>query len=230
MNLSKFHPQRFWSTESGLTALLVFTLVYLIVLMTLSEFSFGSVVVRLFFSFVIVTGVLTTFKQKWLHGFAVVLAAATLAISWVQEIRPGWVLALLTAGLSLSFVGLLLATLANQVFRGGRVTGHRIRGAIVSVPASGALWALLYQIVALTIPQAFDLPEELTGSRPYILFRQLIYFSFITLSTTGYGDITPIHPVARLLAMFEAMVGQLYLAITLARLVSLEVMYRQEKL
>jgi hypothetical protein len=115
MNLSKLHPQRFWSTDNGLTALLVFTLMYLIVLMTLSEFSFGSVVARL-------------------------------------------------------------------------------------------------------------------GSDPEALQRQLAYFSYITLTSTGYGDITPVHPVARLLAMFEALAGQLYLAITLARLVSLEIMHRQEKL
>ena len=198
--------------------------------MTLSEFSFGSVVARLFFSLVIVAGVLTTFKQKWLHGFAIVLAAAILALNLVEAIRPGWVVALLTAGLSLIYVGLLLATLVLQVFREGPVTGHRISGAIVVYLLLGALWALLYQMVALTIPQAFRLPEELAGGSPDALLRQLTYFSYITLTSTGYGDITPVHPVARLLAMFEALVGQLYLAITLARLVSLEVMHRQEKL
>jgi hypothetical protein len=230
MNLSKLHPRHFWSTESGLTALLVFILVYLIVLMTLSEFSFGSVVVRLFFSIVIVAGVLTTFEQKWLHGFAVVLAAAILTLSWVEEIRPGRVVALLTAGLSLIFVWLLLTTLVFQVFRAGQVTGHRISGAIVVYLLLGALWALLYQLTALIIPQAFRLPEDLAGSDPDMLQRLLMYFSFITLTSTGYGDITPVHPVARLLAMLEALVGQLYLAITLARLVSLEIMHRQEKL
>jgi voltage-gated potassium channel Kch len=57
----------------------------------------------------------------------------------------------------------------------------------------------------------------------------LTYFSFITLTTTGYGDITPVYPVARLLTMFEALVGQLYPAITLARLVSLAVMHQKAK-
>ena len=89
---------------------------------------------------------------------------------------------------------------------------------------------MLYQLAALTIPQAFRLPEDLAGGGPDALQRLLMYFSFITLTSTGYGDITPVHPVARLLAMFEALAGQLYLAITLARLVSLEIMHRQEKL
>ncbi len=55
----------------------------------------------------------------------------------------------------------------------------------------------------------------------------MVCFSFITLATLGYGDITPVHPVARLLAMFEALVGQLYPAITPARLVSLEIIHRR---
>lgn len=229
MNLSRLNPRNFWSTESGLTALLVFTLVYLIILTTFSDFSFGSVVTRVFFSFIVVAGALTTFKQKWIHGVAIALAIAVLAINVVEEIRPGRVAAIVNAGLSLMYLGLLLATLVLQVFRGGRVSGHRIAGAIVVYLLLGVVWAKLYQMAALTIPQGFRFSEELTGSHPDTLLHQLTYFSFITLTTTGYGDITPVHPVTRLLAMFEALTGQLYLAITLARLVSLEVMHRQEK-
>ncbi len=93
----------------------------------------------------------------------------------------------------------------------------------------GVAWALLYQVVALTIPQAFRLSENMMGRDPDALHRLFVYFSFITLTTTGYGDITPVHPVARMLTMLEALVGQLFPAITLARLVSLAVMHQKEK-
>jgi hypothetical protein len=116
-----------------------------------------------------------------------------------------------------------------QVFGEGPVTGHRIRGAIVVYLLLGVMWALLYQVVALTIPQAFRLPEDLAGSDPDALQRQLTYFSYITLTTTGYGDITPVHPVAKMLTMFEALTGQLFLAITIARLVALAVMSPKEE-
>jgi hypothetical protein len=227
MQLQKLHPQHFWSSDRGLTALLGFILVYLIVLNTLSDFSFGSLVIRLFFFLIVVAGVLGTFKRKWVHAVAIGLAVAILAVNFLEEIRPGRALAMFNTVLSLIYVGLLLATLVLQVFRAGPVTVHRISGAIVVYLLLGALWALLYQLVALAIPQAFRLPEELAGN-PDALQRQLSYFSFITLTTTGYGDITPVHPVARLLVMLEALTGQLYLAITLARLVSLEVMHRKE--
>ena len=187
-------------------------------------------VARVFFSLVIVAGVVATFQQRWLHGFAIFLAVASLAVNWVVEIRPGGPLTMLDAGISLIYLGFLLVTTVLQVFQEGPVSGHRIRGAIVIYLLLGALWALLYQLVALTIPQAFRLTEELAGSDPGSLQRLLMYFSYITLTSTGYGDITPVHPVARLLAMFEALAGQLYLAIILARLVSLAVMHQKEKL
>jgi hypothetical protein len=91
------------------------------------------------------------------------------------------------------------------------------------------MWAFTYQVVALTIPQAFRLPEGLIAGEPDALRRELTYFSVVTLTTTGYGDITPVHPVARTLAMLEALVGQLYPAIVLAWLVSLAIMHRKEK-
>jgi hypothetical protein len=228
MNLSRLHPRHFWSTESGLTGLLIFFLGYLIFLFSLSDFSFGRLVARLFFSLIIVAGVVTTFKQRWLHGFAIVLAVAILALTWMEEIRPGVTLTILNAGLSLIFLGFLLAVVGAQVFGEGKVTGHRIRGAIVVYLLLGILWALLYQVVVLTIPQAFRLPEGLPGN-PDALHRMFTYFSFITLTTTGYGDISPAHPLARLLTMLEALVGQLYPAITLARLVSLAVMHQKVK-
>jgi Ion channel len=228
MNLSRLHPRHFWSTENGLTGLLIFLLGYLIVLFSLSEFSFGMLVARLLFSLIIVAGVITTFKQRWLHGFVILLAVASLALNWLEEIQPGGALTTLNASLSLIYLGFLLAMVVVQVFGEGPVTGHRIRGAIVVYLLLGGIWALLYQLVVLTIPQAFRLPEGLAGD-PNALQRLFMYFSFITLTTTGYGDISPVHPMARLLTMFEALVGQLYPAITLARLVSLAVMHQKEK-
>ena len=228
MHLSRLHPRHFWFNETGLTALLIFFLGHLIVVTTLAEFSFGRLLSYVLFSFIIVSGVVATFKQRWLHGIVIALALVLLVLNWVEQFQPGGVLTILNTSLSLIFLGFLFAVLIAQVFKDGPVTGHRIRGAVVVYLLLGGFWALLYQLVALIIPGAFRLPEEFAGN-PDALLRLLTYFSYITLTTTGYGDITPIHPVARLLAMFEAMGGQLYLTITLARLVSLAARHQEEK-
>jgi len=229
MNPSRLHPRHFWADETGLTSLLIFSLGYFIVLNSLGEFWFGRLVANIFFSLIIVAGVLTTFKQRWLSFLVIVLAVVSLALNWAEEFRLVEGLAVLTTVLSLIYLGILLALVIAQVFRDGPVTAHRIRGAILIYLLLGVMWAFTYQVVALTIPQAFRLPEGLTAGAPDALRRELTYFSVVTLTTTGYGDITAVHPVARTLVMLEALVGQLYPAIVLAWLVSLAIMHQKEK-
>jgi hypothetical protein len=229
MRLSRLHPRHLWSDESTLTALLVVSLGYFIVLNSMSEFRFGRLLAHILFSFIIVAGVLTTFKKMWLSFAVISLGAVSLLLNWAEEIQPGQVVGVLTAASSLIYLGMLLAVVITQVFRRGLVNAHRIRGAIVIYVLLGVMWAFTYQVIALTIPQAFRLPGELSIGNPDSLRREMIYFSFITLTTTGFGDITAVHPVARTLVMLEALVGQLYPAIVLAWLVSLAIMHQKEK-
>jgi hypothetical protein len=229
MNPSRLHPRHFWADETGLTSLLIFSLGYFIVLNSMGEFWFGRLLAHIFFSLVFVAGVVTTFKQRWLSFLVIALAVTSLALIWVEEIRPVEGLAVLTTSLILIYLGILLALLIAQVFREGPVTSHRIRGAILIYLLLGVMWAFAYQVVALTIPQAFRLPEGLIAGAPDAFRRELTYFSVVTLTTTGYGDITAVHPVARTLVMLEVLVGQLYPAIVLAWLVSLAIMHQKEK-
>jgi hypothetical protein len=211
----------FWVAESGLTALLVVTLAYTFFTCALSHFRFGALIGHLLFSLIIITGVSVTFKQLWLRFLVIVLALASLSLIWLQHIyRHVWVLTMLSALSGLVFLVMLLAVLIVQVFRRGAVTPHRIRGAIVVYLLLGGLWALFYFIVALFMPQAFHWPEGMLADDVRAVQQILTYFSFTTLTTTGFGDVTPAIPLTRTLAMFEALAGQLYLVITLARLVS----------
>lgn len=212
-----------------MTSLLIFFLAYLFVVCALTEFSCGDLVADFFFSLIIVAGVQTTFKQRWVRVFVIGLAVITLAITWQQEIHPVAGLAILNTVLRLVFLGFLFAVLIVQVFGAGPVTAQRIRGAIVVYLLLGGMWSLLYSLVALTTPHSFHLPEGLATGDSAALGRVLTYFSFTTLTTTGFGDITPIRPLSRTLVMFEALTGQLYLVITLARLVSQAIMGQKER-
>jgi hypothetical protein len=229
MKLAKLHPRHFWADETGLTGLLIFSLGYFIILNSMGELWLGRLLAHIFFSLVIVTGVITTFKKRWLGFVVIVLAVVSLTLNWAEDFRIVEGLAVLTNGLSLIYLGILLAVVIAQVFRDGPVTAHRIRGAILIYLLLGVMWAFAYQVLALTIHQAFRLPEGLSAGDPDGLWRELTYFSFVTLTTTGYGDITAVHPVARTLVMLEALVGQLYPAIVLAWLVSLAIMHQKEK-
>jgi hypothetical protein len=85
--------------------------------------------------------------------------------------------------------------------------------------------SFIFFVVAFTIPHAFNWPEGMVTGDLQEVQQALTYFSFITLTTTGFGDVTPAIYLTRSLAMFEALAGQLYLVVTLTRLVSLAVVY-----
>ena len=123
----------------------------------------------------------------------------------------GWLL----AGVSLAFV------VARAVFAPGIVTLHRIVGAVLLYLTIGVIFVALFGLVTLVEPHAFS------GLPPFkddlSVAGDLVYFSFVTLTSVGYGDIVPLHPYARSLANIEAIIGQLYPATLLARLVTLEI-------
>jgi hypothetical protein len=110
------------------------------------------------------------------------------------------------------------------VFSDGRVTGHRIRGAIVIYLNIGLAFAFLDHLLYRFNPQAYahmDAQHSL---------GQMLYFSLSALTCAGFGDIVGVHPLARSLATLEAVTGQLYVSTFIAALVGLRVSYRQRRL
>lgn len=118
-----------------------------------------------------------------------------------------------TVGAALAYV------VARAVFAPGRVTYHRITGAVLLYLTIGQIFVGLYGMVDLVVTHS--LSGVSVAEAPKLL-SDLIYFSFSMLTTVGYGDIVPVHPVARSLSSVEAIIGQLYPATLLARLVTLE--------
>ena len=108
---------------------------------------------------------------------------------------------------------------ARAVFAGGGITYHRIVGAILLYLLIAVAFATLFAILGLSIP---DTIKGIEFQDDAALASSLFYLSFVTLTSTGYGDIVPIHPLARSLCNIESIIGQLYPATILARLVTLE--------
>ena len=120
-----------------------------------------------------------------------------------------WLIIAITLGL----------VVAQAVFKRGRVTYHRIIGAILVYLLIAVAFASLFIFVGLSIQDAI---KGITFEDDQSLASTVIYMSFVTLTSTGYGDIVPVHPLARSLCNIESVIGQLYPATLLARLVTLE--------
>ncbi len=115
----------------------------------------------------------------------------------------------------IAFHAVICGALLGRAFRPGRVTFHRILGAVSAYVLLAVAWGTAYQLVLVLRPGAIQ-----AGSGPASL-DDAMWLSFVTITTTGYGDVLPVAKVARSLAALEALVGVLYPAVLIARLVSL---------
>ena len=121
--------------------------------------------------------------------------------------------------------GALTWVVARAVYAPGRVTLHRVQGAVVLYLNFAIIFGSAYRLLWDLIPTAFaNLAAPASGPSQ---IETMLYFSLTTLTTTGFGDIAPVHPFARSLANLEAIIGQLYPATILARLVTLELEHRR---
>jgi voltage-gated potassium channel Kch len=114
----------------------------------------------------------------------------------------------------------LIWVVAHALYAPGSITFHRLQGAVVVYLSVATIFANAFGLVWQLIPGAFaNLPPAAPGASE---FATTLYFSLATLTTTGYGDIVPLNPFARSLASLESVIGPFYLAITVARLVTME--------
>jgi hypothetical protein len=210
-----------WWQEWGLTAMLVSLVLALFVASPLAATGVvGAVLFDVLFAGVLVSGVVAFSRRRML---AVCVALATFATFTLRWLGHGAV-SVWNDALSIVALTILTGLVLEHVFRAGPITGDRVRGAVLAYLLIGLVWTFAYQIAHRLAPGSFRFTE--TGVTPEVFMHGLGYFSFVTLTTLGYGDITPLHPVARSLAVAEALVGQLYPAILIGRLVSLQISAR----
>ncbi|MEH6551805.1 MAG: potassium channel family protein [Pseudomonadales bacterium] len=146
------------------------------------------------------------------------LALPALLISWWPGIEQYSSLSLLNDVLYGGFLIFISIRIFSYMLAANRVTLNMLYAAVCQYLIIGLIWAFVYSLIARLSGEAF------TGALQYsdgYAIRDLMYFSYITLTTVGYGDILPVSSAARSWAMMEGIVGQFYLAIIMARLVSL---------
>ena len=215
------HGWRKWvNTYHSLAALLFFLIGYGFIIYPLACAKDTTNPLAAFaFSVVLMLGVLATTRHKAVRTAMVVLAAFAFTSRWLHFLIPAHAVHVMAASVSILFFGVLSFLIIQRVFRGGGITIFRIYGAIAVYVILGILWGELFVLVYLFEPSSFYFqPSSQFGEPPV---SELLYFSFTTLTTLGFGDILPVHPMARALTNLEALVGQLYPAVLLARLVTL---------
>jgi hypothetical protein len=219
---------RLWATDIALTMLLIFLLAYILFLYPLGWVGSFRPLPTVFFSLILITGAITGCRNRILRTLVFSWGLLTFILLWVRYLFPSQTLVFAANCLAIFFLVLLASLIVSQCLRQGITTSHRIMGAVAAYLLVGIIWALAYHLAALWIPEAFSIPGPSAPGGRESLQSQLFYFSFVTLTTIGYGDIAAVHPVVRMLVILEGVIGQLFPAILIARLVSLHVQSGQK--
>jgi Ion channel len=211
--------------ERALTALVVFEAVGLFVVVPLAAKNAVPIALEAVLTTALMAAVLVVVWGSRAAGVAMILAATVeLLALFLRVTHPSERTEALDFAAALVFLVTLTAVVGIAVFGPGRVTVHRVLGAIAIYLNVAAAFALAYRVIDAFTVGAFAGKALGTGDHT---IQALVYFSFMTLTTSGYGDIVPVDPLARSAASLEAVIGQLFPATLLARLITLELENRR---
>lgn len=219
---------KIWHSKNNFLFLLAALLSFFILNSFLFSHQAGMYLSGLLFTVIIMLSVSALYRGRrflhWLMGLALL---AWLAF-FLAHVFPDSCLHIIDYVLSSLFFAVVTYLVIEHVMRQPVVSANTIYGAICGYLLLGVAFAFLYGLIY----NVFSVSFYLSDGRPLELIRpmqELNYYSFVTLTTVGYGDITPVLPIARTFSWMEAALGQIYLTVLIARLVSLQVAERKHQ-
>jgi len=191
-------------------------------------------IIELLFNLLLIIGINLVSRNKKIVTTSLLLAVMAIIIVWFDYIlhsRPLLLFGLLTETV---FACIAVITIIQHVLQYKKVTEDKIYGAMSAYLLIGIVWSLIYSIIELADPNSFFFANGFIINQQILAphrfyFSQFLYFSFVTISTLGYGDIVPVSGPARLFSSLEAITGQLYVAVLIARLVGLHISHTHLK-
>jgi hypothetical protein len=209
----------FWTKESGLSSMLVLLFVmHFIIIPLFSTYSSFITIINIFWMLFLIAGIITLSKSKKRTILLSIVPFLFVLFNWISVFERTPFVLLTDVVLTVATFALLIVLVMIKVFEPGPITGYRVIGSIVVYMLLAQLWSVIYLFVYQHIPGAFQI--TLPPFESNTLEANFMYFSYITITTTGYGEIVPLHPFARSLVQVEAIIGVLYPVILIGRLVS----------
>jgi hypothetical protein len=157
-------------------------------------------------------------RDRWFFLLAVSVTSLAVVCSIVAYMTGNALANSLVLSLEIVFWVVSAYFVGRHVLAPGRVDLNRIAGGICIYMIAATVWAFAYTLVEQLSPNAFNGLGSATFEGQ---LAEMLYFSYVTLTTLGYGDVTPAHPVTRWLVQTQAVFGQLYIAIMIATLVGM---------
>lgn len=217
--------QESWTTDKGMSFFLGILIVVIFVVFPLAGIGvFARFIVDVVFSALLISGALANRHNRVLTVVVILLTIGVLVVHWLSLYALGTVHPRLDAAFVMGLFGCFVVIMLMEVFRPGAITINRVQGAVAAYLSIGITWGYAYYLASLVSPGAVHFSAPPTPSE--IPEARYIYFSFMTLTSVGYGDVLPVHPMTRALAVCEALIGQLYPVILIASVLSMALQSR----
>lgn len=201
------------SVARFLTALVV----YILAMPFMQDLPAGDLVEAALLTIVLAWAVFAVGAGRRALTLGAVLVAPAIAGKWIHHLWPHLMPMAIPLAFGLLFVAFVIVNLLRFVFRAPRVDSEVLCAGVAGYLMIGILWTLAFLLVARLRADAFSFSAAGSSMDGF----NALYFSFVNLSTVGFGDIVPVSNVARMLAVVEATVGMFYMAILISRLVAL---------
>jgi hypothetical protein len=186
----------------------------------LSQLDCGQLIESGLMTVVLVSAVLAVGHRRRVLFFAVFLLVPTVVSRWLHHFWPNFGTTLFFLVSVIVFIVFVIWQLIRYILRAPRVDSEVLCAGISTYLLMGLCWGFAYMLVANTVSNAFIFDGQIETATDMTTFTS-VYFSFVTLTTVGFGDIAPNCQIARMLAALEAMAGTMFVAILISRLVSL---------
>jgi hypothetical protein len=201
----------------------IYLLIALLMYTVLAPFLTKLVALRIFtdilLTAILLAGIYATGQKKRQLFIALALGIPLFIVIWSDNFVTSTILTFIATIGGCLFFAYMIVIFLSFLFRTKEITPETIYAAIVVYLFMGVLWTFLYRILFIADPASFQIAMNQTRD-PDLIF---VYFSFVTLTTLGYGDIIPLSDQAYALTILEAIMGQMYIAIMIARLVGMHI-------
>ncbi len=227
--MSRHHLHRLIEHHSGKFVYLLLSLLFLIILLPiLYTTALGQIALNLLLTLTILSSLYTVSQKRRLVVGGLILAGMTFVTMWYSLITSNAPVAFVSLCLGMVFFMFTTISIIVHIFQEEEVTVDEIAAAISTYLLIGMTGAFLYAIIEYLVPGSI---VSTTPASPMVrmhgpefpYFADYIYFSFTSLTTLGFGDIVPATPIARTFSYLEAVIGQIYLTVLVARLVGLHI-------
>jgi hypothetical protein len=205
--------------EGRFIYLLVTILIFIGVGPILADMTRFRLLLDIFFSAILLSAIYAVSQKKRDTVIAFALAIPTLLAFWLRDFTSGVAFNVTSEIFGSLFFGYTIIVLLNFILKSPKITRHVIHAALIGYLLMGLMWASIYELIDTIHPGSFSLAQGWIDN-PRLIY---LYFSYVTLTTLGYGDMTPLTAQAYSISILEAIIGQIYITVLIARLVGMHI-------